>query len=99
MSVVNIGRESVSSFYAGHGTVGLTPAQLAEIPLDVLKHVVIHADAGNGSTITVGPSSAQAANGYVLAAGEFTPPIYVDNLNKIWLVAADTDQEYQWVAN
>jgi hypothetical protein len=99
MSVVNIGKEAMPAFMAGNGTVGMTPAQLSTMTLEVRKHVVVRASSDNGSTVAVGSAAALAANGFILAAGEQTPPIYVDDLSKIWVVGGDADQEFNWIAN
>jgi hypothetical protein len=84
----------VASFSAGNGTVGTTPQQLS-IACDVLKHVVVRASSGNNSTITVGPTS---ATGFILAAGEQTPPIYVNDISKILVVGGMADQNYSRIS-
>jgi len=99
MSAVQVVKESLPGFMAGNGTVGGTPAQLTTIAFPITKHVVVQAASGNGSTVSVGPASAQAANGYILAAGESTPPIYVDDTSKVWVVGGAADQDYNWIAN
>jgi hypothetical protein len=85
MSVVEIVKESLPSWAAGDGTVGTTPAKLGSLP--VLKHVIVRANGGNGSDkVMVGHSAAAAAAGFVLASGVRSPPIYVDDLAKVWVV-------------
>lgn len=99
MSVVQVGRETnPDGFYAANGTVGTTPAQ-ASIGTPVLKHVVVRANTGNSNTIKVAGSSAGTATGFILAAGETSPPIYVDDVNKVWLVGGAASQGYSWIAN
>jgi hypothetical protein len=97
MSVVNVAKESVSSWNAGNGSVGETPAQLSDTSFEVRKHVVIRADAGNSGTITVGPNAGGVSAGFILAAGEQTPPIYVDDLSKVWLVGSASGQNYSFI--
>lgn len=99
MSCVNVVKESIPRFFVGHGTVGATPAQVTTLSLEVLKHVIVRATAGNTGTISVGMSSAQATDGFILAEGEQTPPIYIDDANKVWVVGSDADQDFSWIAN
>src|SRR5579863_10524908 len=80
MSTINVANESLADWNAGHGTVGTTAQALSTDSPAVRKHVVVRADAGNSGTIKVGPNSATASGGFVLAAGEQTPPIFVDSL-------------------
>lgn len=100
MSVVEIGRETnPGGFLAGHGTVGTDAATVSTVGVPVLKHVVVRADSDNSGTITVGSTSANATNGFILNAGEQTPPVYVDDVEKIWLIGSDADQNYSWLAS
>ncbi len=95
--VVQIGKEAVATFAAGDGTVGTAAAQLPGGA--VLKHVVVRANAGNSNVIMVGQSAAAVPNGFVLAAGEQTPPIYVDDLSKVWLLGGAASQGFSWIAS
>jgi len=65
---------------------------------EVKKYVMLRAHGANGSVIMVGHSAAEAANGFILSAGQQSPPIYVDNLNKLYLVGGASDQGYSWIA-
>lgn len=98
MSQVNIGKECISQFLTGHGTVGAAEAALSTIVWPVMKHVVVRASADNGNTVSVGPKN-NSANGFILAAGEQTPPIYVDSTDKIFVIGGAADQDYSWIAN
>lgn len=62
------------------------------------KYVVIRANGANANVITVGHSVADVGNGFILSAGQQSPPIYVDNLNKVYLVGGAADQGYSWIA-
>ena len=97
MGTVKIGQESQAGFAAGDGTIGTTEEALPAFP--VMKHVVIRANGGNGNIIMVGHSQAAVANGFVLAAGERTPEIYVDDLSKIWIKGGAASQGYSWIAS
>lgn len=98
MPVIDIAKEAISTFAAGDGTIGTTPGKLTPGG-QVNKHVVVRANAGNTSVIMVGTSALAAPNGFVLAAGEQTPPIYVDDLGKIWLVGGAAAQGFSWIAS
>ena len=63
----------------------------------VAKGVVLRANSGNTTAICVGTSDAKNT-GYILAAGERTPLLQVDNLNKLFVVATDGEQGYSWFA-
>lgn len=95
--VVQIGKESLADFAAGDGIVGTAAAQLPG--RTVVKHVVVRANGGNSNVVMVGNSAAQAAIGFVLAAGEQTPPIYIDDLSKIWVIGGAATQGYSWIAS
>lgn len=93
-----LGKESVASFAAGDGTVGTSSA--VQLPgRTVLKHVVVRANGGNTNIVMVGHSEATVAAGFVLAAGEETPPIYVDDLSKIWVLGGAASQGFSWIAS
>ena len=94
---IDIGKESLPSFAAGSGSVGTSAAQLPGGLVN--KHVVIRADSGNGNVVMVGQSAATVASGFVLAAGEQTPPIYVDDLGKLWVKGGAAAQAYSWLVN
>lgn len=94
---MDIGYESQPQFACGDGTIGTSGAMLVSFP--VRKHVVIRANAGNESTIIIGHSEAALANGFVLSAGQMTPPIYIDELSKVWIKGGDADQGYSWIAS
>ena len=96
---MNIEKEAIAEFNAGNGTVDATEQPLHEVGVNVNKHVVVRADSGIGSeTITVGPTG-RAAQGFVLNPGEQTPPIYVDNTDKIGVIGSTTNLAYSWIAN
>jgi hypothetical protein len=99
MSTINVANQSVSSWNAGHGSVGETAQALSTGAPAVKKHIVVRADAGNSGTITVGPNAGAASGGFVLGAGEQTPPIFVDDLKKVWVVGSGSDQAYSWVCS
>lgn len=95
---IDIFKESLSfGFNAGNSTAGAT-----EKPLDkawpVNKHVVIHADADNTDPILIGTEN-NSANGFVLAAGETSPPIYVDDVSKVFITGASSNPAYSWISH
>ena len=99
MTTINIGKESLEDgFLTGNGTVGTSEAKISAVNFPIRKHVVIRADSGNTNTITVGRPGA-ATVGYVLAAGEQTPPLYVDETDKVRVIGGAASQNFSWVAN
>lgn len=84
-------------FNAGHDTVGATEQALASA-WRVRKHVVITADAANTDPIFIGTQN-NSANGFVLKAGDTSPPIYVDDVSKVFVTGASSDPAYSWISN
>lgn len=96
---VNIAKESLpSGFMAGNGTVGTSEQVIDDKAFAIQKHIVIRADSDNGNDIIVGRPG-DAANGFILHAGETSPPIYVDDTSKVAVVGGAADQAYSWIAN
>lgn len=85
--LVDIDRETQSVFRAGNGVVGVDPIALYPVSVSVHKSVTVRADSANTSTIRISNSAANAANGFVLSAGQQSPPICVDDLNKVYLIS------------
>lgn len=99
MSMVNIGKESLSdSLLTGNGSVGTSEDKISAVNLTVDKHVVVRADSGNGNVIKVGRPG-QAANGFILNAGEQTPPMYVNETDKVRVIGGAAAQVFSWLAN
>lgn len=96
MSVVHVAKESVPDWNSGNGTVGTSPQALGA-SYTVKKHVVVRAASGNSGTVTVGPNAGSASAGFILAAGEQTPPIYVDDVAKIFVVGSASGQNYSYI--
>jgi hypothetical protein len=90
-------RESIEEFKAGHGTVGLT-AQVLANSQDVTMYVVVKADLTNTNNIFVGGSAVSSTNGFLLDAGEETPPIHIDDLGKVYVIGDAATQGYSWLA-
>ncbi len=98
MSTVNIAKQSVPEWLAGNGSVGTAPTQIIAMPFPVKKSVIVRANAGNSGTISIGPTSAQADAGFILAAGATSPPIHIDDLSKVWLIGSASGQNYSWLS-
>jgi hypothetical protein len=99
MSVVNIAETALADgFHAGNGTVGATEAKISAVAFPIRKHLVVRADKNNTNTVIVG-TPGDAANGFVLNAGEQTPPIYVDSTDKVRVIGGAASQSYSWVSN
>lgn len=95
---VNIGKEVVAEFQNGHGVVGATKAALASAESLINKFVVIKADLTNTNNVYVGTNTVTTSNGFLLDAGEATPPIPIDDLNKVYVVGGAASQGYSWLA-
>jgi len=65
---------------------------------EVKKYVMLRANGANGNVIMVGNTADNADNGFILSAGQQSPPIYVNNLNMLYIVGGAADQGYSWVA-
>jgi hypothetical protein len=65
---------------------------------ELKKYVMLRANGANGNVIMVGHSAAAVGDGFILSAGQQSPPIYVDNLNKVYLVGGAGGQGYSWIA-
>ena len=87
---------ALPSFETGSGSVDTTPQPLG-IAM-VRKNLVIRANGSNTGVILIGNTPQDAAEGYILGKGETTPPIYVDNLCKVFLVGSANGQGYSWIA-
>jgi len=64
----------------------------------VKKYVMLRANGANTSVIMIGNTAANAGDGFILSAGQQSPPLYVDDLNKVHIVGGAADQGYSWVA-
>jgi len=64
----------------------------------VKKYVMLRANGANGNVIMVGNTADNADNGFILSAGQQSPPLHVDDLNKLYIVGGAVDQGYSWVA-
>ena len=92
---MDIAKESLPTFIAGQGTVGLNEIPLC-ITQPINKFVVVKADPGNLNWIMVGRRGA-AHDGFPLLANEQTPPIYVETTDAIGLVAGGPDQHFSFL--
>jgi len=64
----------------------------------VKNYVMLRANGANTSVIMIGNTAANAGDGFILSAGQQSPPIYVDDLNKLYIVGGAADQGYSWIA-
>lgn len=64
----------------------------------VKKYLMLRANGANGSVIMIGNRADNAGDGFILSAGQQSPPIYVNDLNKVYLVGGAADQGYSWIA-
>lgn len=59
--------------------------------------VVLTAFAGNSIPIYYGPSGVTTANGAQLAAGQSSPPMRLNNLDQLWVIATTTGASVSFV--
>jgi len=64
----------------------------------VRKYVMLRANGANSNVIMVGHSATEVGDGFILSAGQQSPPIYIDNLAKVYIVGGAADQGYSWIA-
>ena len=65
---------------------------------EVKKYVVVRANGANSGIILIGTTVSNVGDGFILSAGQVSPPIYVDQLNKLYLVGGTANQAYSWIA-
>jgi hypothetical protein len=95
---VSIAREASTEFSTGHGTVGVTKAALASASAPLSKYVIIKADLTNTNNVFVGGPTVTTTTGFLLDAGEATPPIHIDDLSKVYVVGDAASQGFSWLA-
>lgn len=64
----------------------------------VKKYVMLRANGANTSVIMIGNTPANASDGFILSAGQQSPPIYADDLSRIYIVGGVADQGYSYIA-
>jgi hypothetical protein len=64
----------------------------------VKKYVMLRANGANASVIMIGNRADNASDGFILSAGQQSPPIYVNDVNRIYIVGGAVDQGYSWIA-
>jgi hypothetical protein len=96
--LVDIDREAQSEFRTGSGTVGTDVVRLSTVGWPVKKYVMLRANGANSNVVMIGHSAADASNGFILSAGQQSPPIYVDDLAKVYIVGGAAGQGYSWIA-
>jgi hypothetical protein len=89
--------EPASDFWTDAGTCTTTPKRLNDKSFPLKHYVMVRANSGNTKAICIGNSDCKNT-GLILAAGEHTSPIPIDNLNKLWVASAEGDQGYSWIA-
>jgi len=82
----------------GHGVTVAVNERGHAVGWPVKKYVMLRANGANGNVIMVGHSAAGVSDGFILAAGQQSPAIHVDNLAKVYIVGGAADQGYSWIA-
>lgn len=81
-------------FETGSGKVDTTPMTLGVVGMNL----TVRANGSNTGVICIGNSESAAADGYILGKGEKTPPIYVDETHKVYVVGSVKGQGFSWIA-
>jgi len=89
--------EPASDFWTDAGTCTTTPKRLKDESIPLKYYVVVRANTGNDKAICIGNSDCQNT-GFILAAGEQTRPIPINDINKLWVVSTEDEQGYSWIA-
>jgi hypothetical protein len=85
-------------FWTGTSTVGTTAAVVGDYT-PLAFGVVLRADGGNSGVVIIGTTAGNAASGFVLSAGQMSPFIAIDNLNKVFVVGTAAGQKLSWIAS
>jgi hypothetical protein len=92
---------AVAVVVAQAGGVAVSVAIVApghDVGGEVKKYVVVRANGANTGIILIGTAVSNVGDGFILSAGQVTPPIYVDQLNKVYLKGGAANQGYSWIA-
>jgi hypothetical protein len=108
--VAAMGATDIDLAGAGHAVV-VAVAQVggAAVPVAVVapgqdvggevnKYVVVRANGANTGIILIGTTVSNVGDGFILSAGQVSPPIYVDQMNKVYLKGGAADQGYSFIA-
>jgi 5-hydroxyisourate hydrolase-like protein (transthyretin family) len=101
LSAQNVDELVAASVDLATGTPIVAVAVVApghDVGWEVKKYVVVRANGANNNIIMVGASEATADDGFILSAGQISPPIYADNLNRVYLKGGAANQGYSYIA-
>jgi len=82
----------------GHGVTVTVNEHGHAVGWPVKKYVMLRANGANGNVIMIGNRADNAEDGFILSAGQQSPPLYLDDLNKVYIVGGAADQGYSWIA-
>ena len=94
---MQIEKESLPEFKSGTVAVTTTPVQLQAASLPLRKGVYLQVPSGGGD-VSIGINSAMASTGFLVKAGTVSPMLYIDDLNKLWLVSSSESVSITWMA-
>lgn len=83
---------------AGTVTTAGTSVQLDSSTTAPNDSITIRASTGNSDVIYVGGPDVDSTNGYVLAAGEPSPPLHVSP-SEIWIDCASNGDGFTWIGS
>jgi len=94
-----IEKESLPDFTSGTLTIGATPVKMSGVSHPLKKGVYIRVGAEpEGALVSIGQTSLNAADGFIIPAGQTSPMLYIDDLQKFWLVSTEADTPVTWIA-
>jgi hypothetical protein len=94
---MQIDRESLPDFWTGRVTVGTTPVQIQAASLPLRKGLYLKIDETIAAAI-VSLGKTASVLGFAIKAGQASPMLFVDDLNKLWLVSTDAGTIVTWIA-
>lgn len=96
----NVGHENqptYTQFASGVVTVGGTEVQLSA--LAGMKGVItLRAASANSGTVTIGATGLSSLGGFTLAAGQQSPPLYLDTPGSLYAIASASSQKLEYFA-
>ena len=94
---MQIDRESLPEFWTGRVSVGTTPVQIQAASLPLRKGLYLKVDETIAAAI-VSLGKTTSATGFAIKAGQMSPMLFIDDLNKLWLVSTDAATVVTWIA-
>jgi len=95
---MQIEKESLPEFASGTVVVGNSPVQIQAASLSLRKGVYLRIGSPSAALVSIGVNAVKAGAGFIVKSGETSPMLYVDDLNKLWLVSTEINTGVTWIA-